>query len=1405
MSKSKGGRSISDSSLFKMFKFNKNKKDEKNLKKRASTTNRHSSLKNVDSDTFIRHIVSNNNSDGSNNAHNYDLLPLELPDIVSIRSGRSSNKSIDMGWSPRRSLQNSTKGFKKVNHSTPGISDIFVSLENSGERPSSDSKENFISSINGRHRKFRKHHDKHGKDHKNGRANNHNMPTFEHFYKHTDSDKEKSTIGTKLEHKSSGDLYASSSHNGSSSNLIGTLLAMAHKATSNIPRISIENKDGSDKSVENGQNASMNTDNNSSKVIGENSVVKSNTQAHAGTRNNDTLEYDHNNQPKIKNNYDGHNDTVVRSSIIPVNRSNSFLRHLDFLLSSPNTSARIDSNDKSGTGISNSNVITDNNSLVPTNTDTVVLNNISIMESNISDTDTSEVQPKHRSRYEDDDDKSNDGNKVSKVKFQSLSSRPPAMLSFGKGNLRLDDLANPSKPDRSNENETLPHLEDIELVENDTVNDRSRTSSFVKLPRNSNSHINIASLRGRSRTLPGNGNSDDNQKRTSRITTNSNEDNSNSSDNDDRQPRRLSRRFLNRRSFSPSLGMKVLPPIINFTNPLTKGRTSTGDNNLPFRARASTSTSGNMDPSLNIEIAEGVQLQGIEYASEKRNVDFHKFFKDISGISSAERLILEPSCALSRDILIQGKMYITDQNICFNSNILGWVSTVIIPFKEIVQIKKKLTAGIFPNGIVIDTLHTKYVFASFISRDAIFDLITDVWNQIILGRRHINFRSKSDSGEIMSKSSLDFSSDDDFSDFNDDTHHRNSDSKDYSENEDDDGTNSIDSTEMTSSDELEDESSPKAKRVSLSVTGPLKHAPTTPAYKLADNEKLLNETVFDAPLGQVVNLLYGSDSSYMETILKAQKNYDISTIPNLIGEKSRNFTYIKPISGPIGPNKTKCLISETLDNYDLADNVKVTQISKTPDVPSGNSFSVNATHIFSWSANNSTKMQVYLSIEWTGKSWVKGAVEKATFDGVTDTTKTMASEIAKLLETVPAKVTADQQVEVEEVSTLPKMEPSTHTPTASGHQKEKDDKIIYESVNFSAPLGTVYQLLFGDDTSYIANIITKQKNIELSEIPKFVDNIRDYTYIKPLNNTIGPKQTKCVITEKVEEMDLNAHVMVRQITRNPDVPSGSNFSVHTKMYLSWGPNNSTNMAVSTNIIWTGKSLIKGAIERGAIDGQKTSYKVLIDELKDIILSGTPSGKKRKRAKTIKRSKSIIKAIATESPTQKPSPSNKGMISSLISPLFENYDITSITGIITVIVSSILFILFMRALFGSGNKSRLQVVRPGRIMIDGNEYNFVPSVKTLYNVYEADIRGSAQSHKGTDHDLIMEIESSIWEWLNDRGNETLHSTFDVASIDTSKWKFKRGNHKLQQLKEAIKITELQLEEMKNMLRNIDEDV
>ncbi|GES77860.1 hypothetical protein RCL_jg29375.t1 [Rhizophagus clarus] len=127
---------------------------------------------------------------------------------------------------------------------------------------------------------------------------------------------------------------------------------------------------------------------------------------------------------------------------------------------------------------------------------------------------------------------------------------------------------------------------------------------------------------------------------------------------------------------------------------------------------------------LNIIKDDGTIITGYALAHPKRNKDFHSHFKEIP---QNEHLVNNFSCALQKErILSHGMMFISLYHVCFHSNILGWVNRIVIPFSEIREIEKKMTAFLIPNAIQITTKDAKYTFTSFLSRDTVYELLTKI-------------------------------------------------------------------------------------------------------------------------------------------------------------------------------------------------------------------------------------------------------------------------------------------------------------------------------------------------------------------------------------------------------------------------------------------------------------------------------------------------------------------------------------------------------------------------------------------------------------------------------------------------------------------------------------------------------
>ncbi|XP_074075046.1 protein Aster-A isoform X8 [Macrotis lagotis] len=116
---------------------------------------------------------------------------------------------------------------------------------------------------------------------------------------------------------------------------------------------------------------------------------------------------------------------------------------------------------------------------------------------------------------------------------------------------------------------------------------------------------------------------------------------------------------------------------------------------------------------------------------KQRNEDFRKLF---SKLPEAERLIVDYSCALQRDILLQGRLYLSENWICFYSNIFRWETTISIQLKEVTCLKKEKTAKLIPNAIQICTENEKHFFTSFGARDRCFLLIFRLWQNALLDK-----------------------------------------------------------------------------------------------------------------------------------------------------------------------------------------------------------------------------------------------------------------------------------------------------------------------------------------------------------------------------------------------------------------------------------------------------------------------------------------------------------------------------------------------------------------------------------------------------------------------------------------------------------------------------------------------
>lgn len=242
-------------------------------------------------------------------------------------------------------------------------------------------------------------------------------------------------------------------------------------------------------------------------------------------------------------------------------------------------------------------------------------------------------------------------------------------------------------------------------------------------------------------------------------------------------------------------------------------------------------------------------------------------------------------------------MYITDKSVCFNSNILGYVTLLVIPFVQIIQIEKKSLGGLIPNAIIVQTLHEKYTFATLLARDATYDLVTNIWNFNIHKDDMIGNEADDDNlDELQQEEETDDETDSEVDDTDeedeiDESSIYNNDDAGYHEDiEDKEEMASFDNLAITTKSQRINDDDLSRKKTELNLyngipfSGPKTHPPTDIGYTKKPNDTLIADETLKAPVGVVYSLLFGDDTSFMRATLEKSKNFDISAMTGMKDE-----------------------------------------------------------------------------------------------------------------------------------------------------------------------------------------------------------------------------------------------------------------------------------------------------------------------------------------------------------------------------------------------------------------------------------------------------------------------------------------------------------------------------------------
>ncbi|TDL20919.1 GRAM-domain-containing protein [Rickenella mellea] len=360
-----------------------------------------------------------------------------------------------------------------------------------------------------------------------------------------------------------------------------------------------------------------------------------------------------------------------------------------------------------------------------------------------------------------------------------------------------------------------------------------------------------------------------------------------------------------------------------------------------------------------LDLDDDIPVTGFAVASSKRNADFHELFPSVP---EGDYLIEDYGCALQREILIQGRIYISENHICFHANIFGWITDLTIPVYEITGLEKKMTAFVIPNAIQICTRATKYTFASFLSRDTTFDVMHNIWR---LARPDAS--AEGDTNSMLSRSprgSLDSG--------------RGTPARSAMDVAVNGNLNNGMALDLGGGGSIESGGggvvTGKRRKATLCACGRNKqHYSETPM-----------EVILPGSPEKIYNLMFAS--GFIKDFMREdQKLMDVQISDwyreGESGLLSRNFSYIKPLGGGLGPKQTKCELKDETVHCDFDDYVSTVTTTRTPDVPSGSVFAVKTRTCIMWASAATTRVVVTSQVEWSGRSFIKSIIEKSALDG----------------------------------------------------------------------------------------------------------------------------------------------------------------------------------------------------------------------------------------------------------------------------------------------------------------------------------------------------------------------------------------------------------------------------------------
>ena len=342
-----------------------------------------------------------------------------------------------------------------------------------------------------------------------------------------------------------------------------------------------------------------------------------------------------------------------------------------------------------------------------------------------------------------------------------------------------------------------------------------------------------------------------------------------------------------------------------------------------------------------------------------------KEFRDLFGSSGSpgSRFVVDYSCAYHRDILHQGRLYVTTSSCCFYSYIFGWENKVTIPWTEVVTITKEKTAIFIPNAIQISTADNKYFFASFVDRESSHMMLVRLWQAVASNKA----LADEDVDQLIACE--------------------------YGEGDEAEVGPGI-------VDDVEEEEAKEGKTVNNNNNN--NTVPVARWLRDCEGDVVLDHT-FSRPLAEVFRLLYSNDNFYFNFQKeRGTTELDIGAWEEGgEGDKVREVRYNMELNNPVGPKK--CQVKETQVLREEARMMTVDTVADNSGVPYADSFSVLTHNCLLDTGPASTRLIAKAEIRFKKELWgfLKDKIETNAWSGIRSYYSSLSAALEDYSEEAP--------------------------------------------------------------------------------------------------------------------------------------------------------------------------------------------------------------------------------------------------------------------------------------------------------------------------------------------------------------------------------------------------------------------